>query len=91
MLLAALNKYREELEAAEFDLKCCQRERGYNLARARAAENMLRETLAWLENAPISYANGVTHNGIDEGDVRGGEYHNLLVAKIKQVLERVSS
>lgn len=37
------------------------------------------------------YANGVTHNGIDEGDVRGGKYHNLLVAKIKQVLERVSS
>jgi len=39
MLLAALNRYREELEAAEFDLKCCQRERGYNLARAEAAED----------------------------------------------------
>ena len=59
--------------------------------RADRAEAVLREALAWLENAPISYANGVTHNGIDEGDVRGGEYHNLLVAKIKQVLERVSS
>ena len=59
--------------------------------RADRAEAVLREALAWLENAPISYANGVTHNGIDEGDVRGGEYHNLLVAKIKHVLERVSS
>ena len=91
MLLAALNRYREELEAAEFDLKCCQRERGYNLARAQAAENVLRETLAWLENAPISYSNGVEHYGLDEGRVRGDEIHDALVAKIKQVLERVSS
>jgi hypothetical protein len=55
--------------------------------RAEDAEAMLREVLAWLEHAPISYSNGVIHNGIDEGDVRGGEYHDLLVAKIKKVLE----
>jgi hypothetical protein len=83
----ALNKYREKLKAAEYDLKCTQRERGYNLARAQAAEAMLREVLDFLEHAPISYANGVTHNGIDEGDVRGGEMHDALVERIKKVLK----
>ena len=77
--LATTNALREELEAVEYDLKCTQRERGYNLARAQAAEDMLREVLDFLEHAPIS--------GFDEGDVRGGEMHNALVEKIKKTLK----
>jgi hypothetical protein len=59
--------------------------------RADRAEAVLREALAWLENAPIDYSNGVEHYGLDEGRVRGDKIHDALVAKIKQVLERVSS
>jgi hypothetical protein len=56
-------------------------------ARANVYKDVLREVLDFLEHAPISYSNGVTHNGFDEGDVRGGEMHNALVAKIKKTLE----
>ena len=77
-------EYVESQKAAQ--IRLVQRERGYNLARAQAAEDMLREVLDFLEHAPISYANGVTHNGFDEGEVRGGEMHDALVGKIKRVL-----
>lgn len=59
--------------------------------RLHDAQTILREVLAWLENAPIDYSNGVEHYGLDEGRVRGDKIHDALVAKIKHVLERVSS
>jgi hypothetical protein len=77
-------KYVESQKAAQ--IRLLQRNRGSLLARAHAAEDVLREVLDFLEHASISYSNGVTHNGFDEGDVRGGEMHNALVAKIKKTL-----
>ncbi len=68
-------KYVESQKAAQ--IRLLQRNRGSLL---------LREVLDFLEHASISYSNGVTHNGFDEGDVRGGEMHNALVAKIKKTL-----
>lgn len=47
---------------------------------------VLAEALDWLENAPISYSNGNTYNGFDEGDVIGGQMHDKLVEKIKTAL-----
>jgi len=49
--------------------------------------DMLTEVLDWFQHAPISYTNGNTHNGLDEGDVLGGELHEQLEAKIKAVLQ----
>lgn len=50
-------------------------------------EDTLKEVLEWLENAPLDYSNGVTHNGMDEGNVRGWEGHNDLVEKIKGLVK----
>ena len=39
----------------------------------------LVECVEWLDNAPLDYSNGVTHNGIDEGNVRGWQAHSEIV------------
>lgn len=46
----------------------------------------VQSALDWLENAPIDYSNGVTHDGHDEGNVRGWEGHEKLVAELKLAL-----
>lgn len=46
----------------------------------------VEDALDWLENAPISYANGNTHDGLDEGDVLGGRYHEKLTAQLRAAL-----
>lgn len=46
-----------------------------------------QNAMDWLENAPIEYSNGVTHNGMDEGNVRGWEGHKKLVADLQFAIE----
>lgn len=61
------------------------------LARAKLQYGMLvelcKEVLEFHEQAPFDFTNGVTHMGIDEGDVRGWKALNELDNKIKEVLE----
>lgn len=80
--LQATRMQRERAELAEFKLQDVQLD-------FLVTTSVLREALAWLENAPFNYSNGNIHNGIDEGAVRGGELHDALVAKIKKVLGKV--
>ena len=44
-------------------------------------------TLDHLRNAPFTYENGVTHNGLDEGAVRGREAHDRLVTQLETALK----
>lgn len=53
------------------------------VARLRVA---LAKALDWFENAPVSYANGNVHNGLDEGDVIGGQMHDELTEQIRCAL-----
>ena len=41
----------------------------------------------WLENADISYCNGNTHNGIDEGEVLGMKVHMSLLKNHKALMK----
>ena len=38
--------------------------------------------LTWLDSAPIEYSNGVEHNGLDEGFVRGWQGHDEIVNQL---------
>ena len=40
----------------------------------------------WLEHAPIDYSNGVTHQGMDEGNVLGWRYHGELIEQLSAVI-----
>lgn len=40
-----------------------------------------------LRHAPFTYENGVTHNGLDEGAVRGREAHDRLVTQLETALK----
>ncbi len=42
----------------------------------------------WLENAPLDYSNGVTHQGVDEGNVLGWRYHNELMAQLQAAIAK---
>lgn len=44
-------------------------------------------TLDHLRNAPFTYENGVTHNGLDEGAVRGREAHDRIVTQLETALK----
>ena len=46
--------------------------------------------LTWLENAPVNYSNGVAHNGVDEGSVRGWEGHTAVVNELRAALGMIS-
>ncbi len=50
----------------------------------------VQDALDWLEHAPISYANGNVHDGMDEGDVLGGRYHDKLTAQLHAALNTTS-
>lgn len=47
----------------------------------------IEATLDHLRNAPFTYENGVTHNGLDEGAVRGREAHDRLVTQLETALK----
>ena len=40
---------------------------------------------SWLANAPLDYNNGITHNGIDEGNIRGWKVHDKLLKQHKEL------
>jgi hypothetical protein len=50
----------------------------------------LIELIEWLENAPISYANGNVEQGTDEGEYYGWKAHNEIVEKAKVVLKETA-
>lgn len=47
----------------------------------------IEATLDHLRHAPFTYENGVTHNGLDEGAVRGRELHDRLVTQLEKALK----
>ena len=49
-------------------------------------EKACRSALEHLDNADMSYANGNTHNGIDEGDVLGGRAHCAVTKELRAAL-----
>ena len=51
----------------------------------------LQEAVEWLENAPMSYANGNMHNGIDEGEVLGWRGHVSVVDKAKAAIAKAEA
>ena len=55
-------------------------------AQVATIEQALAKALDWFENAPVSYANGNTHNGLDEGSVIGGQMHDELTEQIRCAL-----
>jgi len=45
--------------------------------------------LDWLENAPVSYANGIkAPSGQDEGEVLGGQWHRELEEEVRNVVAK---
>lgn len=62
------------------ELKAAQTREAAYIAAVEAALDHLR-------HAPFTYENGVTHNGLDEGDVRGGEAHARLVTQLETALK----
>lgn len=56
-------------------------------SRAHRLQNALREAIEYLEQAPFNYANGVVHDGIDEGSVRGMRAHQRLLKRLRKALE----
>ena len=62
------------------------------IERVRAISNKQRAALVacvdWLDNAPIDYSNGVTHNGIDEGNILGWKAHNEITKAAKRAMEQ---
>lgn len=48
-----------------------------------AAIAAIEAALDHLRNAPFTYENGVTHNGLDEGAVRGREAHERLTDQLE--------
>jgi hypothetical protein len=57
------------------------------LVQINKLEAALKEGIDWLENAPISYSNGVTYNGVDEGDVLGWKGHSEVVKIMQEALK----
>ena len=53
----------------------------------KALYDACQVALYWLEQAPISYTNGVTLDGIDEGDTLGIAGHNRVVEQLRAALE----
>ena len=44
--------------------------------------------LEYLDHADISYANGNTHNGIDEGEHYGGIAHCSLIKELRAAIKK---
>lgn len=61
-------------------LKAAQHREAVYIAATEAALDHLR-------HAPFTYENGVTHNGLDEGAVRGREAHDRLVTQLETALK----
>ena len=49
-------------------------------------QNILVKVVEWFELSDINYANGVTYQGIDEGNVRGFEGQSELIKSIISLL-----
>jgi hypothetical protein len=47
-----------------------------------------KSVLAWLNNAPIDYSNGVEYGGYDEGNVRGWQGHAEIVKELETAIAR---
>jgi hypothetical protein len=57
------------------------------LGRIEELEAAVESALRWLEHAPVDYRNGiVAPNGVDEGNVRGWEWHRKLANELRVVL-----
>ena len=78
--LKALKEVVESLENQE-RVKEAMR---YQLAKLLAA---CKDALEHLEYASFEYANGNTHNGIDEGNVIGWKAHGELIEELREAIK----
>ncbi len=69
----------------------CEKQRLY-IEHLRSDNARLREAceaaLEHLDHADMSYANGIVCNGIDEGEIMGGNAHCALTKKLRAAIRK---